>query len=113
MATRSTLLALAPILLAAAGAAQSSSERARFWSGGRALPASDHVLPPGVPTYTVIPMATLSDEHVMGTVFDLDPSFDPTAWRWRGKRTSTYRPVMVGGSATDFVPIGPNTVASF
>jgi len=65
-----------------------------------------------VPTYTVIQMPTLSDEHVVGTVGDLDPSFDPTGWRQRGLSLPS-RPVMVGGSFTDFVPVSPDVLASF
>jgi uncharacterized membrane protein len=50
-----------------------------------------------VPTYKVIQMATLGQQIVIGTAFDLDPSFDP--------RVPTSKPVMVGGSFPDSLPV--------
>lgn len=91
MATPRLLLVLVPALLAASLAAQSPGGRTAVGSAPSTRSMLDR-LPP--PTYRVITMDTLSDETVFATVFDLDPSFDPS-------RPST-RPVMVGGSAAGF-----------
>lgn len=92
MATPRTLLALVPALFAATLAAQSPGGRVPFAPATGAPAAPDLILPAParVPTYKVIVMPTLSEEHIVGTAFDLDPSFDPSR--------PTSNPVMVGGS---------------
>lgn len=96
MATPRTLLVLTPALLAATLAAQSPGGRAPTASSSSAVPGLGGIQAMPVPTYRVIQMGRLGQEHA-ATAFDLDPSFDP--------RFPTSRPVIVGGSFPDSLPI--------
>src|SRR5262245_49299364 len=50
-------------------------------------------LPLGVPTFRVVQMDTLSHQVVVGTVYDLDPSFDPSVPTSEPRRRIVHGPV--------------------
>jgi len=97
MATTRTLLALAPALFAATMAAQSPGGHTPFASSRGPVPGLGDTHATRVPTYKAIQMPSLGQQNRTATAFDLDPSFDP--------RFPTSKPVMVGGSLPDSLPI--------